>query len=234
MTVNDFENLAVGFVLGMLGSVFTWFLIARMYKPKFEVSAICRSLSLENDRRDIVYRVKVLNKRSGRALTDLNIECRVFIQGLIEDADRGTNFTSFRIPIGDGSLFPFIDKGGDRIYNLRFRELEGAGTSRLPEGVLEQVRNAERSLEQLLRITGQKAYVRMVVTGADDFSGFRGSKPVKATVGEIVPGTFPRRNSVEIKEIEEFKETAEELAEQPGDLRGGSPSTDLEEGLAQG
>jgi hypothetical protein len=234
MAVNDIENLAVGFALGMLGSVLTWLLIARMYKPKFEVSAICRSLNLENGRREFVYRVKVLNKRSRRALTDLNIECRVFLQGLIDNADRNTNFTSFRIPIGDGSLFPYIDEGRDRIYNLRFRELEGVGTSRLPPGVLDQVRNGERSLEQFLRITGKKAYLRVVITGADDFSGFRGSAPLKATFEEIIPGTFSKRDSVEIERIEEFGETPEELAEQPGDQWGGLPSSDPVDGPAAG
>ena len=90
------------------------------------------------------------------------------------------------------ALYFRIDEGEGRIYNLRFRELEGAGTNRLPEGVLDQVRNGHRSLEQFLRMTGQKAYLRIVVTGADDFSGFRGSEPLKATCDDIVAGTFPR------------------------------------------
>jgi hypothetical protein len=216
MTTNDIENLAAGFVLGMIGSVFTWLLIARTYRPKFEVSQIARSFDPATPTR-IDYRFKVLNKRSKRAITDLGIECRVFIQGLNKDPNRESNFTSFHIPIGDRMIFPYLEKGKGRIYRLRVEELEGGREERLPQEVFDQVHSGRRTLEQLLRVRGEKAYVRIVVTGADEFSGFRWSNSPKVVIEQIIPGTFESQKTIEIRRDDQFAETPEEQTEQPGD-----------------
>ena len=213
MTANDIQNLAAGFVLGIIGSVLTWFLIARMYRPKFEVSLIARSFDPAAPTK-IDYRFKVLNKRSRRAITDLSIQCRVFLQGLNKDPNRDTNFSSFHIPVGDGMIFPYLEKGKGRVYRLRVEELDGGRQERLPMEVLDEVHSGQRSLEQLLRFRGENAYVRIVVTGADEFSGFRWSNSPRVTIEEIIPGTFKSRQSIEILRDEQFAETLEAQAQQ--------------------
>ena len=52
----------------------------------------------------------------------------------------------------------------------------------MPDQVLQQMHSRQRSLEQLLRYTGENAYVRIVVVATDDFSGLRASKQLKVTV----------------------------------------------------
>lgn len=184
-----------------------------MYRPKFEVSLISKSFDPETPTK-IDYRFKVLNKRSRRAITDLSIHCRVFLQGLNKDPNRDTNFTSFHIPIGDGMIFPYLEKGKGRIYRLRVEELDGGRQERLPTEVLDQVHIGQCSLEQLLRFTGEKAYVRIVVTGADELSGFRWSSSPRVTTDEIIPGTFKSPHSVEILRDEPFAERAHAQFEQ--------------------
>ena len=95
----------------------------------------------------------------------------------------------------------------------------------MPDQVLQQMHSRERSLEQLLRYTGENAYVRIVVVATDDFSGLRASKQLKVTVqktsgveSKIIPGGFSSQSTVEIEPNEKYKETAEDEAPQPGDL----------------
>ena len=223
-SMTDLENLFAGFALGMFGSLLTWFWITRRYRPRFMVSTIARSFDPASPS-DIVYRIKVLNLSRKRGLTDLSIHCRVFIQGLPDEPEREETHSSFHIPVGDGKgVFPYIENGKGRIFGIHPEKLDRGGGS-LPDQVLQQMHSRERSLEQLLRYTGENAYVRIVVVATDDFSGLRASKQLKVTVkktsgvaSEIIPGGFSSQSTVEIKPNEKYKETAEDEAPQPGDL----------------
>jgi hypothetical protein len=222
--MTDLENLFAGFALGMFGSLLAWFWITRRYRPRFMVSTIARSFDPAAPS-DIVYRIKVLNLSRKRGLTDLSIHCRVFIQGLPDEPEREETHSSFHIPVGDGKgVFPYIENGKGRIFGIHPEKLDRGGGI-LPDQVLQQMHNRERSLEQLLRYTGENAYVRIVVVATDDFSGLRASKQLKVTVkktsgveSEIIPGGFSSQSTVEIKPNDKYKETAEDEAPQPGDL----------------
>jgi hypothetical protein len=229
--MTDLENLLAGFALGMIGSIFTWFWITHRYRPRFSVSTIVRSFDPAAPR-DIDYRIKVLNLNGKRGLTDLSIYCRVFIQGLHHEPDRETNYSSFHVPVGDGrGVFPYLENRQGRIFHIHPEELD-RGTGSLPDEVLQQMHSKQRSLEQLLRCTGKKAYVRIVVVAADDFSGLRSSRQMKVMVkkttrteSEIIPGTFPRRSTLEIQRIEAYAEKSEDKGPQPGDLSADFEST---------
>ena len=222
-SMTDLENLFAGFALGMCGSLLTWFWITRRYRPRFMVSTIARSFDPASPS-DISYRIKVLNLSRKRGLTDLSIHCRVFIQGLPDEPEREETHSSFHIPVGDGKgVFPYIENGKGRIFGIHPENLDRGGGS-LPDQVLQQMHSRQRSLEQLLRYTGENAYVRIVVVATDDFSGLRASKQLKVTVqrsgaaSKIIPGGFPSPSTVEIEPNEKYKETAEDEAPQPGDL----------------
>ncbi len=223
-SMTDLENLFAGFALGMFGSLLTWFWITRRYRPRFMVSTIARSFDPASPS-DIVYRIKVLNLSRKRGLTDLSIHCRVFIQGLPDEPEREETHSSFHIPVGDGKgVFPYIENGKGRIFGIHPEKLDRGGGA-LPDQVLQQMHSRQRSLEQLLRYTGENAYVRIVVVATDDFSGLRASKQLKVTVqktsgveSKIIPGGFPSQSTVDVKPNEKYKESVEDEASQPGDL----------------
>jgi hypothetical protein len=193
MSASNVENLIAGFILGITGSYLSWLFITKVFVPNIEVSKISRLIESDDPTR-VQYRIKLYN-HGRRPVTDLSIACRIWVKGLNPASDRGSNKTSFHIPVGDEWNFPFLESKEGRIYTLRVKELRGGRPDRLPEGVLEGLRNGNFELEDLLELGGG-GYLRIAVSGAHGSSGLRKAKaPLRK---EITPGTFVHHNSCEI------------------------------------
>jgi hypothetical protein len=188
-------SIVGGFGAGIVASYVVWLLIARFHLPRIDVSDICR------DHRSIEplryrYRVKIRNPSRRRSVGDLNLAARLVIRGLHPSQPDG--YTAFRLRLADTHPFPVLEPGEGRIYTFKPIELEADGTATLPGHIRTGLETGHISLEALMGL-GTDAFVRFAVSGSHEIGGLYRTSIRRFTVDDMVPGWFPREDSVDIE-----------------------------------
>jgi hypothetical protein len=188
-------SIVAGFGAGIVASYVVWLLIARFHLPRIDISDICRDhRSLEPLR--YRYRIKIRNPSRRRSVGDLNLAARLVIRGL--HRSRPDAYTAFRLRLADTHPFPVLEPGEGRIYTFKPIELEADGSATLPAHVRTGLETGDISLEELMGI-GTDAFIRFAVSGSHEIGGLYRTSIRRFTTQDIVPGRFPREESVDIE-----------------------------------
>jgi hypothetical protein len=163
---------ALGFVLGLATSFFSWWVLFHLVVPKIAFSTFISKVPYDADGSRWVFRIKYAN-HGRRALVDGYAVVLLSIKGL----RRKNSWTTFRVPLahnGEDALpFAVVRPKKNRVNLLHAEACEDFRKSHyLPEATRKLAADGALTIEQLLAL-GDEAYVQMQIVGSDSWSGAR-------------------------------------------------------------
>jgi hypothetical protein len=188
---NLLTNL-LGFLVGLLTSFLTWWILAHWIIPKIEFSKDISKLKTEDDGSGYMYRIKFINV-GRRGLIDMQVVARLLIKGL----SIPRNWVTIKIPLEwNGSYkteIPKLSAKSNRIIRLFLSSSPDLQmNSYIPEVIRDKARLGKLTLEELLSL-GSRAKLTIWVFGYDEFSGARKLfKSYEYQAEDIKDGRFGR------------------------------------------
>jgi len=188
---------AIGLILGLGTSFFSWWVIFHKVIPKIEFCPFISKIPRGKDG-GFSYRIKFKNTGK-RAIIDLQCYARVVIDW------EGTkkNWTVAYIPFnssGDRKTeLPKVGKGGSRILYFYLKNISTFYINhKYPEEFRKKAAENTLVLEDILSL-GDKSEVKIYVAGYDEFSGARKVYESKYfLLGDIKEGIFKELDVVQV------------------------------------
>jgi hypothetical protein len=180
----------LGLALGLLTSLFAWWLVVRAVAPKLRLSPII------SKRPDLAqpgrwrYRIKIVNQRRWPLPHTPAVEVRIVASLRLKGFAGYKDWTNFPIPISHIGEMDMIERNAVprlRIFDMQPRDLERLVDEETPD---RDSRDVE--LEHLLAL-GAESEVRVVVSAAHPYTGARRSVTGRFTSADIACGAFSNR-----------------------------------------
>jgi len=204
-------TLIGGLVLGILSSLFAWWILFRWLSPSIHISEkISKSLAPgtlmdERDKAESVYKFKFYNSGS-RVIVDIEVTAYFRIKGFFK---KGSGFWEVvRVPLAADRattrkithMTPFKKSEQMTVYKFYVSDLEHLTRStRYPE-LKSMFANATIDLTNIFQM-GDECELRVVFMGYDEFSGARKMSSRTYRVEDIVDGEFtPKSMDISAKQ----------------------------------
>ncbi len=185
-------GLLLGIPLGVLSSLFAWWILFHLIVPKIEFSKKISKSKLDNNPSGYRYAVKM--KNSGRrSIIDLELIARLRIRGL--KPEYPNNWHPIDIPMAFNrvpELLPVKKRQFLLVVEFRIADIDAYSQSLLPNKLSTKV-EAETILLEEVMSTGLESNLQVFLFGYDEFSGTRkvfASK--KFLVDDISSGKFEK------------------------------------------
>ncbi|HEV2754412.1 MAG TPA: hypothetical protein VG318_01370 [Actinomycetota bacterium] len=192
-------DLVIGFILGILGSLLSWWAIARYLGPKVVISKSITVVPTDLHAWGRPQRFKVLNKRR-RGISEVRAVARLRIKGL-EAASLIYPNSRLAFEISLSSVDNCVDyiRGRDGwIFTLDPQQITSPYTVFLPTSIKEALAARTASMRDFLTL-GDRAELEVFVSATDGYSGTRRTFSHTYLIDDIVQGYF----SVESLEVVE-------------------------------
>jgi hypothetical protein len=184
-------SLAIGFVLGMINSLVSWWAVARYLGPKMAISSCITIVPTNIHSRGQLQRFKVMNRRRWRGLAEVRAVARLRIQGLpAAQLVYPNSRLGFEISLSSiDSCVDFIGPRESWIFTLDPRKITSPYVVFLPKSVRRSVESHTCTISDLLEL-GTSAELEVFVSATDAYSGSRRTIAKKYDITDVIEGYF--------------------------------------------
>jgi len=183
-----------GFLLGILTSFLSWWLLSRYLVPRVRFSPCISKIPSEHDKSGWRYRVKFEN--SGRR-TIIDVECLATFRTKGRGPRHPRTWDEAMIPLGPGGveswrfprLRPVRVSGMRQLLTLHTSHAPAFQELTYPEGIRKKAQDGTLLLEDVLAL-GTSAELQVWVFGYDEVSGTRRLFTTVYHATDIVEGSF--------------------------------------------
>lgn len=184
-------EVGIGFVLGIVSSLLTWWAVARYLGPRMVLSEKITVVPTTVHLLGRPQRFKVMNTGRWRGLAEVRAVARLRVRGL-QRAKSIYPDSRLTFDIALSSIDSCVDYIAPRqgwIFTLDPREIVSPYVVFLPEGTRSAVEEGRCSLRDLLAL-GSTSELEVFVSATDAYSGVRRTTAKTYRASDVVDGYF--------------------------------------------